>query len=152
MKRICIIAGLLACFFSITAIQAQENKKNDSPIRKLTLAQFAIANLYVDETDADKLVESAIMGMLEELDPHSTYSNAEEVKKMNEPLQGNFDGIGIQFNIAEDTLFVIQPVSGGPSEKVGIRAGDRIIMVNDTLIAGVKIDRKSTRLNSSHAT
>ena len=139
MRRICIIAGLLACFFSITAIQAQENKKNDSPIRKLTLAQFAIANLYVDETDADKLVESAIMGMLEELDPHSTYSNAEEVKKMNEPLQGNFDGIGIQFNIAEDTLFVIQPVSGGPSEKVGIRAGDRIIMVNDTLIAGVKM-------------
>ncbi len=139
MKRICIIAGLLACFFSITAIQAQENKKNDSPIRKLTLAQFAIANLYVDETDADKLVESAIMGMLEELDPHSTYSNAEEVKKMNEPLQGNFDGIGIQFNIAEDTLFVIQPVSEGPSEKVGIRAGDRIIMVNDTLIAGVKM-------------
>ena len=140
MKRICIIAGLLACFFSIGAIRAQENKKNEhSPIRKLTLAQFAIANLYVDETDPDKLAENAIIGMLEELDPHSTYSNAEEVKKMNEPLQGNFDGIGIQFNMAEDTLFVIQPVSGGPSEKVGIRAGDRIIMVNDTLIAGVKM-------------
>ena len=140
MKRICIIAGLLACFFSISTIQAQENKKNDhSLIRKLTLAQFAIANLYVDETNEEKLVESAIIGMLEELDPHSTYSNAEDVKKMNEPLQGNFDGIGIQFNIAEDTLFVIQPVSGGPSEKVGIRAGDRIVMVNDTLIAGVKM-------------
>ena len=139
MKRICIIAGLLACFFSISTIQAQENKKNDSPIRKLTLAQFAIANLYVDETNPDKLVESAIIGMLEELDPHSTYSNAEEVKKMNEPLQGNFDGIGIQFNMAEDTLFVIQPVSGGPSEKVGILAGDRITHVNDTLIAGVKM-------------
>ena len=139
MNKINWIAGLLACFFSISTIQGQENKKNDSPIRKLTLAQFAIANLYVDETDPDKLVENAIIGMLEELDPHSTYSNAEEVKKMNEPLQGNFDGIGIQFNIAEDTLFVIQPVSGGPSEKVGIRAGDRIIMVNDTLIAGVKM-------------
>ena len=139
MKRICIIAGLLACFFSISTIQAQEKKNNDSPIRKLTLAQFAIANLYVDETNPDKLVESAIVGMLEELDPHSTYSNAEEVKKMNEPLQGNFDGIGIQFNMAEDTLFVIQPVSGGPSEKVGIRAGDRITHVNDTLIAGVKM-------------
>ena len=139
MNKMNWIAGLLACFFSIGAIQAQENKKSDSPIRKLTLAQFAIANLYVDETDPDKLVENAIIGMLEELDPHSTYSNAEEVKKMNEPLQGNFDGIGIQFNMAEDTLFVIQPVSGGPSEKVGIRAGDRIIMVNDTLIAGVKM-------------
>ena len=139
MNKINWIAGLLACFFSISTIQAQENKKNDSPVRKLTLAQFAIANLYVDETNPDKLVESAIIGMLEELDPHSTYSNAEEVKKMNEPLQGNFDGIGIQFNMAEDTLFVIQPVSGGPSEKVGILAGDRITHVNDTLIAGVKM-------------
>ena len=77
--------------------------------------------------------------MLEQLDPHSTYSDPEEVKKMNEPLQGNFEGIGIQFNMAEDTLLVIQPVSGGPSEKAGILAGDRIVMVEDTLIAGVKM-------------
>ena len=139
MNKTTFLAGLLACFFSIGVIQAQEKKNDHSLIRKLTLAQFAIANLYVDETDEGKLVESAIIGMLEELDPHSTYSNAEEVKKMNEPLQGNFDGIGIQFNMAEDTLFVIQPVSGGPSEKVGIRAGDRITHVNDTLIAGVKM-------------
>lgn len=133
-----MIAGFLACFFSIGVLYSQE-KKNQTPLRKLSIAEFAIANLYVDETDEDKLVESAIIGMLEELDPHSTYSNAKDVKKMNEPLQGNFDGIGIQFNMAEDTLFVIQPVSGGPSEKVGIRAGDRIVMVNDTLIAGVKM-------------
>ena len=129
----------MVCFFTIVTLQAQEQKNKQTLLRKLTLAQFAIANLYVDETDEGKLVESAIIGMLEELDPHSTYSNAEEVKKMNEPLQGNFDGIGIQFNMAEDTLFVIQPVSGGPSEKVGIRAGDRITHVNDTLIAGVKM-------------
>ena len=138
---IAIMAGLLTCLFSIGAVQAQEKKSNyvDSPMRKMQLAQFAIANLYVDQADENKLVERAIIAMLEELDPHSTYSNAEEVKKMNEPLQGNFDGIGIQFNMAEDTLFVIQPVSGGPSEKVGIRAGDRITHVNDTLIAGVKM-------------
>lgn len=129
----------MVCFFTIVTLQAQEQKNKQTLLRKLNLAQFAIANLYVDETDEGKLVESAIIGMLEELDPHSTYSNAEEVKKMNEPLQGNFDGIGIQFNMAEDTLFVIQPVSGGPSEKVGIRAGDRITHVNDTLIAGVKM-------------
>ena len=129
----------MVCFFTIVTLQAQEQNNKQTLLRKLTLAQFAIANLYVDETDEGKLVESAIIGMLEELDPHSTYSNAEEVKKMNEPLQGNFDGIGIQFNMAEDTLFVIQPVSGGPSEKVGIRAGDRITHVNDTLIAGVKM-------------
>ena len=134
-KTIVLLISLLA----IVTLQAQEQNNKQTLLRKLNLAQFAIANLYVDETDEGKLVESAIIGMLEELDPHSTYSNAEEVKKMNEPLQGNFDGIGIQFNMAEDTLFVIQPVSGGPSEKVGIRAGDRITHVNDTLIAGVKM-------------
>lgn len=134
------MVGMFACFFSIGELCAQaENSLAASPMRKLQLAEFAIANLYVDKTDENKLVEKAIIGMLEELDPHSTYSDAEEVKKMNEPLQGNFDGIGIQFNMAEDTLFVIQPVSGGPSEKVGILAGDRIVMVNDTLIAGVKM-------------
>ena len=141
MKKTTILAGLLACFFSIGYLHAQEKKytKESNPVRKLQLAQFAIANLYVDQVDDNKLVESAIKGMLEELDPHSTYSTPEEVKRMNEPLQGNFDGIGIQFNMAEDTLFVIQPVSGGPSEKVGILAGDRIVEVNDTVIAGVKM-------------
>ena len=141
MKGTTIIAGLFACIFSIGCLHAQDNKytKENNPVRKLQLAQFAITNLYVDQVDDNKLVESAIKGMLEELDPHSTYSTPEEVKRMNEPLQGNFDGIGIQFNMAEDTLFVIQPVSGGPSEKVGILAGDRIVMVNDTVIAGVKM-------------
>lgn len=134
------LAGLLACFFSVCGLHAQtEHVIAASAMRKLQMAEFAIANLYVDSTDENKLVEKAIIGMLEGLDPHSTYSNAEEVKRLNEPLQGNFDGIGIQFNMSEDTLLVIQPVSGGPSEKVGILPGDRIIMVNDTLIAGVKM-------------
>ena len=139
MKRMNLMAGLLACLLSVGALQAQDKKNSQLVMRKLQMAQFAIANLYVDQTDENKLAESAIIGMLKELDPHSTYCNPEEVKRMNEPLQGNFDGIGIQFNMASDTLFVIQPVSGGPSEKVGIRAGDRIIYVNDTLIAGVKM-------------
>lgn len=117
MKYTMYFAGLIACFFSIVAVQAQENKFLNSPARKLQLAEFAIANLYVDEVNEGKLVEEAIVKMLEQLDPHSTYSDPEEVKKMNEPLQGNFEGIGIQFNMAEDTLLVIQPVSGGPSEK-----------------------------------
>ena len=139
MNKWNIIAGLMACMLWVGTLQAQEKKNNRRISQKLTLAEYAIVNLYVDETDENKLVESAIMAMLKELDPHSTYSNAEEVKKMNEPLQGNFDGIGIQFNMMEDTLLVIQPVSGGPSEKIGIRAGDRIVYVNDSLIAGVKM-------------
>jgi carboxyl-terminal processing protease len=108
-------------------------------MRKLQMAEFAITNLYVDKVDDNKLVEEAIINMLAQLDPHSVYSDAEEVKKMNEPLVGNFEGIGVQFNMIEDTLFVIQPVSNGPSEKVGILAGDRIVAVNDTAIAGVKM-------------
>ena len=106
--------------------------------RKLQLALFAISNLYVDSTDETKLVEDAIVGMLDKLDPHSTYMDPEETKEMNEPLQGNFDGIGIQFNMLTDTVYVIQVIPGGPSEKVGLMAGDRIIEVEDTLIAGVK--------------
>lgn len=108
-------------------------------LRKLQMAEFAISNFYVDKVDEDKLVEEAIIRMLARLDPHSVYSDAEEVKKMNEPLLGNFEGIGVQFNMIEDTLFVIQPVSNGPSEKVGILAGDRIVAVNDTAIAGVSM-------------
>lgn len=130
---------IMSCALFALSLGAQNNKLLNSPSRKLQLAEFAIANLYVDEVDEGKLVEDAIISMLKELDPHSTYSNPEEVKELNEPLQGNFDGIGIQFNMATDTLFVIQPVSGGPSEKVGILAGDRIIEVNDTIIAGVKM-------------
>ena len=89
MKYTMYFAGLIACFFSIVAVQAQENKFLNSPARKLQLAEFAIANLYVDEVNEGKLVEEAIVKMLEQLDPHSTYSDPEEVKKMNEPPQGS---------------------------------------------------------------
>ena len=130
---------LALCFSLFIVLASAQNRLLNSPVRKLQLAEFAIANLYVDSVDEKKIVESAIIKMLEDLDPHSTYSDAEEVARMKEPLQGNFDGIGIQFNMSTDTLFVIQPVSGGPSEKVGILAGDRIIAVDDTIIAGVKM-------------
>ncbi|MCH5234213.1 MAG: S41 family peptidase [Muribaculaceae bacterium] len=106
---------------------------------KLRLAEAAIMQLYVDTVNESKLVEEAINAMLSSLDPHSQYSNAEETKELNEPLTGNFSGVGITFNMNNDTLYVIQTVSGGPSEKVGILAGDRIIEVNDTVIAGVKM-------------
>ncbi len=130
------IVTLIICLCALTA---HAQKINNEPLRKLQMAEFAIANLYVDKVDENKLVEEAIIKMLAQLDPHSTYNNAEEVKKMNEPLQGNFEGIGVQFQMIEDTLLVIQPVSNGPSEKVGILAGDRIIAVNDSAIAGVKM-------------
>ena len=85
--------------------------------RKLSLSEFAISSLYVDSVDETKLVEDAIRGMLQELDPHSTYMTPEEVKELNETMQGNFEGIGIQFEMYKDTLYVIQTVPGGPSER-----------------------------------
>lgn len=96
-----------------------------------------IDNLYVDSVQKDQLVEKAIVEMLKELDPHSTYISKEDVKKMNEPLQGAFEGIGIQFNILNDTLLVVSPISGGPSEKVGILAGDRIVRIDTEMVAGI---------------
>ena len=133
MKKITLLVGCLACSFLIGA----QVMNNDS--RKLSASLYAVSSLYVDSVNTSKLVEDAIVGMLAELDPHSNYLTPDEVKEMNEPLQGNFDGIGVQFNMLTDTLYVVQVIPGGPSEKVGIRAGDRIIMVNDTTIAGVKM-------------
>ena len=111
-------------------------------MRKLQYAEMCISNLYVDSVDEQKLVEDAIRGMLDKLDPHSSYSTPKEVKELNEPLNGNFEGIGVQFNMMQDTLMVIQPVTNGPSEKVGIIAGDRIVSVNDTAIAGVNMSKE----------
>lgn len=97
---------------------------------------------YVDTVKTEKLAEDAIRGMLKELDPHSTYLTAEEVRSMNEGLGGNFEGIGVRYQMEHDTLLIINTVVGGPSEKLGIMAGDRIIAVNDTIIAGVEMSNK----------
>lgn len=94
---------------------------------------------YVDTANFDRLIEKAIVGLVAELDPHSEYMTAEEYKRMNEPLQGNFEGIGIQFNILKDTITVVSPISGGPSERLGIRSGDRIVEIEDTVVAGIGI-------------
>lgn len=145
MKKIFTIIGALA--MASVAIAQNQNNANaqmlkalaNNPINKLVLAESAIRQIYVDSINEDKLVEDAIKGMLKELDPHSAYTPAKEVQALTEPLKGNFEGIGIQYNMVEDTLVVVQPVSGGPSEKVGIMAGDRVVFVNDSSIAGQKL-------------
>lgn len=141
LKRVGMVflLGLTCCL----ALQAQHSRRDDdAALRKLQLAEMAIYNLYVDSVNQNKLVEDGIRGMIEKLDPHSSYSTAQETKAMNEPLQGSFEGIGVQFNVVQDTLLVIQPVSNGPSERVGILAGDRIVTVNDSAIAGVKMSKE----------
>ncbi len=144
-----LITPLLFITLLLTTVSAVGQRRNADPdidveqLRKLQYAQLAIANLYVDSVDQSQITEDAINGMLSKLDPHSSYTNAEETRKLNEPLEGNFEGIGVQFNMLEDTLVVIQPTSKGPSEKVGILAGDRIIAVDGEAIAGVKMSRDS---------
>ena len=138
-----LLACLLIMAMPLMAQQPQRNSSElDIQLRKLVYAQGAIVQLYVDTVNIPKLTEDAIRGMLTELDPHSTYSSAKDVQALNEPITGSFEGIGVQFNMNEDTLVVIQPVSGGPSEKVGIIAGDMIVTVNDTAIAGVKMSKE----------
>lgn len=137
MKRI-IISAL--CFFAIITASAQFKMSDGS--KKVATTMAIIENMYVDNVEDDKIAEDAIKSLLEKLDPHSTYISSDEVKDMNEPLEGNFDGIGISFNMMTDTLYVIETIPGGPSEKAGLRAGDKILYVNDTLIAGLKRSTK----------
>lgn len=140
MKKIKVAP--LMTLISIASIAYGLNINFGMPQQKMMMAQQAISQLYVDSVDEEKLAEDAIRGMLEKLDPHSSYSTAEETRELNEPLEGNFSGIGIVFNMTKDTLYVIQTVSGGPSERIGMVAGDRIIAVNDTNIAGVKMKNR----------
>ena len=158
MKRIAIVAITILSVLSLNAQALQDTDtkkvnmiqffqylqgiKDKEAVLKYITAMAYIENLYVDSVDTQKITEASLKGMLEKLDPHSTYATPKEVKEFKEPLDGAFDGIGVQFNILEDTLIVIQPVIKGPSEKVGVIAGDRIITVNDTAIAGVKMSKE----------
>jgi carboxyl-terminal processing protease len=107
--------------------------------RKITNLLNYVSEEYVDSIDLDGLTEDALISLLNQLDPHSGYIPASELEAMNQPLQGNFDGIGVEFNILRDTILVVAPISGGPSEKLGIRAGDRIVTIEDTTVAGIGI-------------
>lgn len=139
-----VIFVLPFCLFVFLPLHAQFrlNFGSEAPLRKLQIAEMAITNLYVDSVDEHKLVEDGIRGMLEKMDPHSSYTTVKETKAMSESLNGAFEGIGVQFNMQADTLLVIQTIVNGPSEKVGILAGDRIVTVNDSAIAGVNMPRE----------
>ena len=106
---------------------------------KFDEVMWYVGNDYVDTPDTHELEESAIAAMMEKLDPHSAYVSLEEFNEVNDPLLGSFDGIGVQFRLEKDTIAIVNVIKGGPSEKVGIMAGDRIIYVDDTLVASQKL-------------
>ena len=134
-----LVLTTLACGFTHTGwgqkpVQEQGEKFN-------TLLYY-MNRMYVDSVDLDGLVETAIRGMLEELDPHSVYIPSEDLKQADEPLNGKFEGIGVRFNIMKDTIMVVATIAGGPSEKLGIMGGDRIVEVDGEVVAGVGIRNK----------
>lgn len=135
-----IISNIL--FFTFFISISGKSQVTNQNLFKFNRAFDLISMFYVDTVNPDKLIESAIVEMLKELDPHSVYVSKDEVKEMNEPLEGNFEGIGVQFNIFNDTIMVVNPIPGGPSEKLGIRAGDRIIKIDGQNVAGVGIKNK----------
>lgn len=142
MKRFFILASAAMALMASTQLFAAGADNHERPQlppdQKLRFAEKVIETYYVDSVNTDKIVTEAIVAMLKELDPHSSYSDPEETRELTIPLEGNFSGIGIQFNMLNDTLFVIQTTSGGPSEKVGILPGDRILQAGDSILSGVK--------------
>lgn len=140
LKKDTLKVGLkifLALLFIVPAASVEAQQEVQQNQLKFARLLRLVDGYYVDSTDVDALTEKAVVHLLSELDPHSTYISKEEVAKMNEPLKGNFEGIGISFNIYKDTLLVTTTIPGGPSEKVGLRAGDRIVEVDGKNIAGI---------------
>lgn len=141
MKKMKYLAAAVVCAAATFGISAQYSRSNSASRQqqKLLMVENIVNNLYVDNVDEEKVVENAVRGILENLDPHSSYSTKEETTSSQETMQGSFSGIGIQFNMQKDTLYVVQTIAGGPSEKVGILPGDRFIVVDDSIIAGRKL-------------
>jgi carboxyl-terminal processing protease len=135
-RKIGIVLILTILFITPSLFVLAQEKVQQNQLKFGRLLRL-VDSYYVDSANVDELTEKAIVHLLSELDPHSVYMSKDEVDKMNEPLVGNFEGIGISFNIYKDTLLVTTTISGGPSEKVGLRAGDRIVEVDSNNVAGI---------------
>jgi len=109
---------------------------------KFNLVLSQLENAYVDTIDKDELIEKAVSNLLQELDPHSYYIKAKDLSAVNEPMEGSFDGIGVEFNLLNDTILVVAPISGGPSQSVGILSGDKIVSVDGDTIAGTDLENE----------
>ena len=143
-NRILIITAILfLCgLFSNINAQNKDQIKAQQNAQKFATTLFLIDNYYVDTANTEKVVEEAIIAALKELDPHSAYISKKDVEKANEPLVGSFEGIGVTFQLIRDTITVIGPTPGGPSEKVGIMAGDKFIKIDGEDCFGKKIDNE----------
>ncbi len=138
---IALVAGIVLRALPANRTAKVDVNSVDSDWAKLMLVLESVDKNYVDVVDHDKVIEDIIPDVMHELDPHSVYLPPEELKEAEESLAGGFDGIGIQFNVPNDTVVVSSVITGGPSEKAGLRVGDRVIKVDDRVIAGVKMEQ-----------
>jgi len=141
IERIFSLLFILIFSHSVSFSQSLREDPN-AGVRKYNTAMQIIKYAYVDSVNEPKLVEKAIIETLKELDPHSMYISKKDVERANEPLVGNFEGIGVQFEILKDTITVVHPIPGGPSEKLGIMSGDKIVKINNEDVAGKKISNQ----------
>ena len=142
MKSLKLFFLAIACFIAMAATAQQPQSKGQMNSQKLATTLYLIENFYVDTANIDKVTEDAIIAALKELDPHSAYISKKDVEKANEPLVGSFEGIGVTYQLIRDTITVISPTAGGPSEKVGIMTGDQIIKIDGEDAFGKKIDNE----------
>ena len=134
---ILLLSGILIGLYINKGVSTQKVQVEGGS--KFDEVMWYVGNDYVEEPDAKKIEDEAIAAMMEELDPHSAYISLDEFNEVNDPLMGSFDGIGVQFRLEKDTIAIVSVIKGGPSEKVGIMDGDRIIYVDDTLVASKKL-------------
>ena len=138
------IYSYMVLAFLMIAPQILQGQWNMEAI-KLAQVMEKVSTFYVDSIDESDMAERTIVRMLHELDPHSSYLSKEDLEELNEQLEGEFEGIGISFNVLEDTIYIIRAISGGPSEKVGIMAGDRIVKVEGKSVAGIGISTRDVQ-------
>ena len=148
MKYIKLFLSVIIVFAHLLLCAQDKSKDKDAKLdaksaaQKVSTLYYLINNYYVDTADFEKLTEEAIVAMLKELDPHSAYISKKDVQKANEPLEGSFEGIGVTFQIFQDTILVVSPVPGGPSDKVGIMAGDKIVTIDGEDAFGKKVNNE----------
>ena len=142
MKTLKLFLLAAACLVAAATQAQNQTQKVQANVQKIGTTLYLIENFYVDTANLDKVTEDAIIAALKELDPHSAYISKKDVEKANEPLVGSFEGIGVTFQLIRDTITVISPVAGGPSEKVGIMAGDQFIKIDGEEATGKKVDNE----------
>ena len=138
-----IVFALILVFGFFLGKHLDFNIFQGNDLNKFNIVLSQLEDSYVDSINKDELIEKAVTNLLKDLDPHSYYIKAKDLSAINEPMEGSFDGIGVEFNLTKDTILVVAPISGGPSQSVGVFSGDKITLINGIIKAILKTSKKT---------